>query len=333
MRTPFAPLESVALDPLSAPVGGATAFGSVGAIADRSHVAIAVFEAGWLPSPDRALLVDCTTWRIIAANPAARDELLEAHGIDLIGLEVDDMLAPDHDLVASRERWRTQTHADVTVRHHAYDPDRYVRIAIWALGEFNGDYLVVVARDIDLGLRAAWENAQPLLDLSNNLVAVASHDTIVFANARFSEQFGEAKSLARLFEQACSVETAHAARRAIAEARAGKPGRPFTAKLRMSDGRWASAEVAFAPAPQVTEAGVVLVMVPVASDAVEMPSTFNQRERDIVELMLRGHRIPSIAARLHLSHHTVRNHLRTIFAKCDVNSQRELVDHLRAGGV
>ncbi len=329
MTTSLGPFETVALD-TSAPVAGVTVLRPAGEVGDRSDMAIAIFEAGWLPSPDRALLIDCARWRIVAANPAARDELLDAHGIDLVGLEVDAVLAADHDLVASRERWRTQTHADVTVRPHVFDPDRYVRIAMWALGGFGGDYLVVVARDVDLGFRAAWETAQPLLELSNNLVAVASDDTIVYANARFAEQFGAVKSLAGLFEHSCALDAVAVARRAIDAARAGQPGRPFAAKLRMRDGRWASAEVAIAPAP-LTEGGVLLVMVPLATDAVEMPSSFNPRERDIVELLLRGHRIPSIAVQLHLSHHTVRNHLRTIFVKCNVNSQRELVDHLRAG--
>lgn len=50
------------------------------------------------------------------------------------------------------------------------------------------------------------------------------------------------------------------------------------------------------------------------------------REREIVELLARGHRVATIAPRLYLSKHTVRNHLKSVFRKAGVNSQAELVE-------
>ncbi len=50
------------------------------------------------------------------------------------------------------------------------------------------------------------------------------------------------------------------------------------------------------------------------------------REREVVVLLLEGHRVSTIAQRLFLSPHTVRNHLKAIFRKAKVGSQAELVD-------
>ena len=54
-----------------------------------------------------------------------------------------------------------------------------------------------------------------------------------------------------------------------------------------------------------------------------------RRERDVVVCLLEGERVVSIAERLDLSPHTVRNHLKSIFRKLEVHSQAELVRHVR----
>lgn len=61
-----------------------------------------------------------------------------------------------------------------------------------------------------------------------------------------------------------------------------------------------------------------------------LPATLTAREREIVEMILLGLRVPSIAKSLYLSEHTIRNHLRSVFTKCQVRSQRELVEKLRS---
>lgn len=50
-----------------------------------------------------------------------------------------------------------------------------------------------------------------------------------------------------------------------------------------------------------------------------------KRERDVVSLLLMGLRVNGVAERLHLSHYTVRNHLKRIFRKAGVNSQGQLL--------
>ncbi|MBT8197915.1 MAG: PAS and helix-turn-helix domain-containing protein [Acidimicrobiia bacterium] len=55
----------------------------------------------------------------------------------------------------------------------------------------------------------------------------------------------------------------------------------------------------------------------------------SRREREVIELLLSGHRVVTIADELCLSAHTVRNHLKSIFRKLSVHSQAELVDLFR----
>lgn len=54
------------------------------------------------------------------------------------------------------------------------------------------------------------------------------------------------------------------------------------------------------------------------------------RELEIMNRLLEGDRVPSIAKALFLSQSTVRNHLAAVFAKLGVGSQQELVDVFRA---
>jgi DNA-binding CsgD family transcriptional regulator len=53
------------------------------------------------------------------------------------------------------------------------------------------------------------------------------------------------------------------------------------------------------------------------------------RQREIVQRLLRGHRVDAIARDLYVSPSTVRNHLSAIFDKLGVASQSELVELLR----
>jgi len=50
------------------------------------------------------------------------------------------------------------------------------------------------------------------------------------------------------------------------------------------------------------------------------------REWDVLEGLLDHMRVPDLARALHISPHTVRNHLKAIFAKLGVHSQAELMD-------
>ncbi len=60
--------------------------------------------------------------------------------------------------------------------------------------------------------------------------------------------------------------------------------------------------------------------------------TLSPREGEVLERLLEGHRVSYIARMLHISPHTVRNHLQSVFRKLGVGSQAELIEKLRAVG-
>jgi len=60
-------------------------------------------------------------------------------------------------------------------------------------------------------------------------------------------------------------------------------------------------------------------------DHVKMLGELSEREREVCQLLLRGHSSSQIGAELHISPHTVRNHMKAIFRKLEVNSQLELI--------
>ena len=59
-------------------------------------------------------------------------------------------------------------------------------------------------------------------------------------------------------------------------------------------------------------------------------SMLSPREREVLWLLLEGSRVPAIARTLHISPHTVRNHLQSVFRKLEVGSQTELIEKLRS---
>lgn len=54
--------------------------------------------------------------------------------------------------------------------------------------------------------------------------------------------------------------------------------------------------------------------------------SISKREAQVLRQILFGHRLSRISENLHISVHTVRNHLKSIFNKLKVHSQQELVD-------
>lgn len=57
--------------------------------------------------------------------------------------------------------------------------------------------------------------------------------------------------------------------------------------------------------------------------------TLSRREREVIEDIALGDRVPLIATRLYISQSTVRNHLSSAFRKLKVSDQQELVELLR----
>lgn len=53
------------------------------------------------------------------------------------------------------------------------------------------------------------------------------------------------------------------------------------------------------------------------------------REGEVLSLLVSGDRVPAIAERLHISQHTVRNHLKSMYRKLGVGKQAELIERVR----
>ena len=56
--------------------------------------------------------------------------------------------------------------------------------------------------------------------------------------------------------------------------------------------------------------------------------SLSKRERQIAELVLQGLRYKDVASSLHISDHTVRNHLRNVFTKLRITSRVELAPYV-----
>jgi DNA-binding CsgD family transcriptional regulator len=89
--------------------------------------------------------------------------------------------------------------------------------------------------------------------------------------------------------------------------------------LRGADGRLGDTALTMEPAKAAEIAPIIV-------QAYELTT----RERQITQLIAQGHGTPHIARRLHLSPHTVRDHVKTIFDNVGVSSRGELVAKLFA---
>jgi PAS domain S-box-containing protein len=72
----------------------------------------------------------------------------------------------------------------------------------------------------------------------------------------------------------------------------------------------------------MSESGIDPVAIPALSD-------LSSRQWEVVRRLVRGERVPAIAAQMYLSQGTVRNHLAAVFRKVGVHSQQELIALLR----
>lgn len=82
---------------------------------------------------------------------------------------------------------------------------------------------------------------------------------------------------------------------------------------------------------QLQAASVMAGNVPAANPELRHPAldSLSKREREVLARLVEGQRVPTIAERLFISQHTVRNHLKSIFRKLGVGSQAELIERVR----
>jgi DNA-binding CsgD family transcriptional regulator len=58
--------------------------------------------------------------------------------------------------------------------------------------------------------------------------------------------------------------------------------------------------------------------------------SLTDREREVLIHLVAGQRVPAIASDLHISQHTVRNHLKSIYRQLGVSNQSELIERIRS---
>jgi len=58
----------------------------------------------------------------------------------------------------------------------------------------------------------------------------------------------------------------------------------------------------------------------------------SERQLEVLVALMNGDRVPGIAKQLHISPHTVRNHLKVMYRHFGVGNQAELIEHIRALG-
>jgi DNA-binding CsgD family transcriptional regulator len=104
------------------------------------------------------------------------------------------------------------------------------------------------------------------------------------------------------------------------------PGPPARARLRLGDGRWIIVEAA--PLHGGTP-GVAVTIRPASNneilDLLARAHALTPRERELVGLLTQGLDTRALTRRLHISPHTVQQHLKSIFDKLGVRSRRELL--------
>jgi DNA-binding NarL/FixJ family response regulator len=120
--------------------------------------------------------------------------------------------------------------------------------------------------------------------------------------------------------------------RAVAE---GVDNRAARLRLRDQRGRWLVLHASALTSHEESAPASVAVVIEPASSSEIAPIiieaySLTPRERDVVGALARGDTTSEIAARLFLSQHTVRDHIKTVFEKVGVSSRAELVARLFA---
>ena len=124
---------------------------------------------------------------------------------------------------------------------------------------------------------------------------------------------------------------AHAAKAAWVD---GSVSGPVSTRVRMVDGTWLSLHGSRLHGASEHDRQLAVVVEPAAAPAV-VPLVLaayglSRREAEVATLVLRGESTAAIVDQLHISRHTVQDHLKAVFDKTGVHSRRELIGQLLA---
>ena len=104
---------------------------------------------------------------------------------------------------------------------------------------------------------------------------------------------------------------------------------PARARVRLADGTWLLVHASrLAGSPGEPDRVAVVVDRAPQADVTSLLLRLHgliARERDVAELLLSGRRTDELSARLHISRHTLRDHIKAIFAKVGASSRSEMM--------
>jgi DNA-binding CsgD family transcriptional regulator len=118
------------------------------------------------------------------------------------------------------------------------------------------------------------------------------------------------------------------------------PDRPPSLRVRAATGGWLSLHASRLTVPTVStepaETRIAVVVEPAQPQStlgvLLAAHGLTARELDVARHVLRGDSTKTIANTLHISAHTVQDHLKSVFDKVGVHSRRDLVGRLLAEG-
>jgi DNA-binding CsgD family transcriptional regulator len=110
--------------------------------------------------------------------------------------------------------------------------------------------------------------------------------------------------------------------------------RPPSLRVRAATGGWFSLHASKLASPTETRVAVVVELAEPHSTVGMLLAAYGltARELDVARHVLRGDSTKAVANALHISAHTVQDHLKSVFDKVGVRSRRDLVGRLLAGG-
>lgn len=109
------------------------------------------------------------------------------------------------------------------------------------------------------------------------------------------------------------------------------PSAPPWARVRTRSGVWLRVRATWLSGPLIRDSVAVTVEeapVPEVLPLIALTHELTPREAELVRLVSRGLSTSELAGRLHISEHTVQDHLKSVFDKVGVRSRRELVAQL-----
>jgi DNA-binding CsgD family transcriptional regulator len=178
-------------------------------------------------------------------------------------------------------------------------------------------FTAAIAEDIAEGLRRSLSR-RPAADAATLVPGVVAFD----ARARMVSATAEASRMMALMPGDATSTLYSVAFSASHRDRA-------SARVRLADGRWLLLQGGRMHGAPSDSSQVTVSLVPAPrTDLIAMMlrlHALSARQREVAQLLMSGPRTDEIAAHLHISQHTLRDHIKAIFAKFGVQGRAELM--------